>query len=208
MRLPLTTQNKTPNFIGSWLIEPLSVCDEIIEYFESNKAKQKRGRITEGEDLDAKNSIDLSISPKDLLAPSNSCFQTYFKGLFDCYADYTAQWPFVGEMVDKLEIGKFNIQRYQKNQHFLKVHAERAGISTLHRLFAWMTYLNDVPPEDGGSTIFTHYDLAVQPTKGQTLIWPAEWTHAHKGSKLNRNSKYIITGWMHFPKHQTETLTD
>ena len=62
-----------------------------------------------------------------------------------------------------------------------------------------MTYLNDVSPEDGGSAIFTHYGLELQPQKGQTLIWPAEWTHAHKGSILKGNSKYIITGWMHFP---------
>ena len=61
-----------------------------------------------------------------------------------------------------------------------------------------MTYLNDVSSEDGGSTIFTHYGLEFQPRKGQTLIWPAEWTHAHKGSVLTNNSKYIITGWMHF----------
>ena len=44
-----------------------------------------------------------------------------------------------------------------------------------------MTYLNDVADEDGGSTVFTHYGLEVQPQKGHTLIWPAEWTHAHKG---------------------------
>ena len=52
----------------------------------------------------------------------------------------------------------------------------------------------------GGSTFFTHYDLKVQPKKGLTLIWPSEWTHAHRGDLLKANSKYIITGWMHFPK--------
>jgi hypothetical protein len=60
-----------------------------------------------------------------------------------------------------------------------------------------MTYLNDV--EDGGSTYFSHYDLDVQPQRGMTLIWPAEWTHAHSGRILNSGVKYIITGWMHFP---------
>ncbi len=62
-----------------------------------------------------------------------------------------------------------------------------------------MTYLNDVDIEGGGSTFFTHYDLEVQPRKGLTLIWPSEWTHAHRGNILNQDSKYIITGWMHFP---------
>ena len=37
--------------------------------------------------------------------------------------------------------------------------------------------------------------------KGLTLLWPAEWTHAHKGNLLKADSKYIITGWMHFPNN-------
>ena len=57
-----------------------------------------------------------------------------------------------------------------------------------------MTYLNDV--DGGGTTFFSHYDLEIKPKKGLTLIWPAEWTHAHKGNVLHSGSKYIITGWM------------
>ena len=60
-----------------------------------------------------------------------------------------------------------------------------------------MTYLNDV--QDGGNTYFNHYDLRVKPEIGKTLIWPAEWTHAHSGEVLRSGVKYIITGWMHFP---------
>ena len=33
--------------------------------------------------------------------------------------------------------------------------------------------------------------------KGLTLLWPAEWTHIHKGNVLKSGLKYIITGWMH-----------
>ena len=198
MRLALPIQNKSPNFIGSWLIEPISVCDELVAYFELNKEKQYQGVSQGGKDLSVKNSIDISISPKELPLPTNKCFQTYFNALYNCYTDYIKQWPFLGEVAPCLEIGRFNIQRYQRNQHFQKVHSERSGISTLHRVFAWMTYLNDVSPNDGGSTIFSHYDLEIQPRKGQTLIWPAEWTHAHTGKVLSNSSKYIITGWMHF----------
>ena len=73
----------------------------------------------------------------------------------------------------------------------------------MHRIFAWMTYLNDVDVKDGGATLSSHYDLEIQPRKGLTLIWPAEWTHAHKGSLLKANSKYMVTGWMHFPHEST-----
>ena len=53
--------------------------------------------------------------------------------------------------------------------------------------------------QDGGNTRFTHYDLSIKPEIGKTLIWPAEWTHAHAGEVLKSGVKYIITGWMHFP---------
>ena len=62
-----------------------------------------------------------------------------------------------------LEIGSFNLGRYLPGQHFQAMHTERSSLSTLHRLFAFMTYLNDV--EEGGSTYFNHYDLNVQPKK-------------------------------------------
>ena len=60
-----------------------------------------------------------------------------------------------------------------------------------------MSYLNDV--EDGGATTFTQQNIEITPEKGKTMIWPAEWTHAHAGNLVNAGEKYIITGWMHFP---------
>ena len=36
-KVTLSKQNSSPNFIGSWMINPLSICDEMINYFEVNK---------------------------------------------------------------------------------------------------------------------------------------------------------------------------
>jgi prolyl 4-hydroxylase len=198
-KVTLPKQNLTPNFIGSWTMNPLSICDELIAYFELNKNKQTRGIIAGGLNLDAKNSTDIPILPKDLKLPGNEVFEKYLLSLFSCYEDYAIQWPFLTTFAKNLQVGSFNLQRYQTGQHFQTNHTERSSLSTLHRVFAWMTYLNDVDQKDGGSTFFSHYDLEIQPRKGLTLIWPAEWTHAHKGNLLNANRKYIITGWMHFP---------
>ena len=201
-KITLQKQNLSPNFIGSWIIEPLSICDELMDYFETNTSKQKRGVVAGGPNLNTKNSIDIRITPKDMKLPGNEVFDKYFQDLFCCYQDYVTDWPFLASFAESLHVGSFNLQRYQSGQHFQKLHAERGNLDTLHRLFAWMTYLNDVDKEDGGSTFFSHYDLAIQPKKGLTLIWPAEWTHAHKGNVLKANNKYIITGWMTFPNNQ------
>ena len=200
-KVTLPTQNLTPNFIGSWTMNPLSICDDLIAYFELNKNKQKKGVTGAGKNLDDKNSTDISITPKDMKLPGNEIFEEYFHNLYSCYQDYATEWPFLATFAENLQISSFNLQRYQSGQHFQKLHTERSSIETLHRVFAWMTYLNDVDQEDGGSTLFSHYDLAIQPRKGLTLIWPAEWTHAHKGNVLKANNKYIITGWMTFPNN-------
>ena len=198
-KITLSKQNLNPNFIGSWMIDPLSICDELVTYFELNQNKQNRGSTVSGVNLDVKNSMDITISPKEIKLPGNEVFEKYFKNLYSCYQDYVSQWSFLTNFAEKLEVGSFNLQRYQSGQHFQSTHTERTSLDTLHRLFAWMTYLNDVDAAEGGSTFFSHYDLEVQPKKGLTLIWPAEWTHAHKGNLLNADSKYIITGWMHLP---------
>lgn len=200
-RVTLPKQNSSPNFIGSWMINPQSICDVLIDYFESEKNKQKAGATITGKNTDIKNSVDITISPNEIKLPGNEVFEEYFKSLFSCYKDYTAQWPFLTKFAGNLEIGVFNLQRYQAGQHFQSIHTERSSLDTLHRVFAWMTYLNDVNKKEGGSTFFSHYDIEIQPQKGLTLIWPAEWTHAHKGSLLHADSKYIITGWMQFPRN-------
>ena len=199
--ISLEKQNLTPTFIGSWTISPLSICDELIFYFELNKKKHKKGGTGGGINLDDKNSTDIRITPKDIKLPGNEIFEDYFHSLYSCYQDYVTEWPFLETFAEKLQISGFNLQRYQSGQHFQKLHTERSSLATLHRVFAWMTYLNDVDQGDGGSTLFSHYDLAIQPRKGLTLIWPAEWTHAHKGNVLKANNKYIITGWMTFPNN-------
>lgn len=197
----LSEQKLNPNFIGSWTVTPLSICDDLITYFESNQDKQKRGVTAGGENLDIKNSLDIAISPKEIKLDGNKVFERYFQELFSCYQDYSIQWPFLKKFANNLQIGSFNLQRYQSGQHFQNLHTERSSLGELHRIFAWMTYLNDVDSKNGGSTFFSHYNLNIQPKKGLTLIWPAEWTHAHKGCLMHTKTKYIITGWMHFPSN-------
>ena len=195
-KVPIASGNKNPNFIGSWNIEPISICDDLISYFELNSPRQNSGAIGSGVNLNVKDSIDIAIKPKEIILPGNEAFKGYFDQLFECYKNYLEEWTFLEEISKRLEVSSFNLQRYRPGQHFKKIHTERFSVDTLHRLFAFMTYLNDV--QEGGSTYFSHYDLEIQPKKGLTLIWPAEWTHAHRGNILKKGSKYIITGWITF----------
>ena len=59
-----------------------------------------------------------------------------------------------------------------------------------------MVYLNDVT--DGGETEFPTQDKKFSPRAGDVLIWPAYWTHPHRGIVSESQVKYIATGWYAF----------
>ena len=40
--------------------------------------------------------------------------------------------------------------------------------------------------------------MIVNAEQGKTLIWPADWTHTHRGVGSLTEEKYIITGWYSF----------
>ena len=190
-------KDQHPHFIGSWNIENDILCEEIINVFEENKKLQNPGTGGGIKDLKVKKTTDISLTPNDLKNIKFKSLNDYMEELHKCYADYQGQWPFIKDHFKRVHIGGFNIQKYLPGDHFAKIHSERSELSHSHRIFAWMTYLNDV--EEGGITNFPHYNIRVKPEVGKTLIWPAEWTHAHSGEILKAGVKYIVTGWMHFP---------
>ena len=197
-RIELTSQT-SPHFIGSWNINNDELCKNIIHFFKNNLVLQKKG-VTTGNTVneEVKKTTDITINPESLKSKDYEIFVTYFDHLNKCFLDYKEQYPFLKTFIKKISIGPFNIQKYSSGDHFSRLHSERTSVNTLHRLFAWMTYLNDVNEEHGGTTDFDSYKIKVKPEQGKTLIWPAEWTHAHYGSILKSGEKFIITGWIDF----------
>ena len=188
---------KLPSFIGAWFLTNPQLCQGLIDFFESNADLHRQGITGGGLDVVAKKSTDLAVNPRDLQLATHASVAAYVKELYGCYQDYLQQWPFLASFLTEVDIGSFNIQRYHAGEHFSGVHSERCSLNNLHRVFAWMTYLNDV--EHGGCTNFKHFGLDIKPERGKTLLWPAEWTHAHSGGMVESGVKYIVTGWMHFP---------
>jgi len=187
--------SKKPNFIGAWNINDDTLCMELIEYFENNSKNQRKGLTSSGTDEKIKKSIDLRITAKTV--NESNVLIKYMNSVHSCYLDYLKQWSFLKTFIKEVEIGAFNIQKYEKGGHFGSVHSERTSLQSAHRIFVFMTYLNNV--EEGGCTTFDYFGIKVKPERGKTIIWPAEWTHAHAGETVNSGNKYIVTGWMHFP---------
>lgn len=75
-------------------------------------------------------------------------------------------------------------------------HYESGDRPTCNRLLVWSIYLNDV--EEGGETEFLYLAKRIKPKAGTLLIWPAGFTHTHRGNPPLSNEKYIATGWIEF----------
>ena len=93
---------------------------------------------------------------------------------------------------------RYNLQKYNPNQAYFALHCENAGTCSNgnKRVLAWMFYLNTVT--DDGGTYFDNYDLTLNAIEGRCVIWPAYWTHMHRGIVSKTESKYIVTGWFSF----------
>ncbi len=89
----------------------------------------------------------------------------------------------------------YNLQKYEVGQSFSQLHCENDG-HRLNRMMVWMFYLNTIV--DGGGTYFENYNKTLDAVEGRCVIWPAYWTHYHKGIVSNTEEKYIATGWFNF----------
>ena len=88
----------------------------------------------------------------------------------------------------------YNLQKYSPGGGYHILHCENYNTGN-HRtnILAWMYYLNTV--REGGGTYFSNFDLTVNAEEGRLVIWPAYWTHFHKGIVSKTYDKYIATGW-------------
>lgn len=180
------------NFIGQWYLPDISICDRIINYFDSDPDVHIGG-YRQGDDLIINKSIKDCY--QTVLDKNIELHKEYTNDLQVCCDQYIKKFPYCNYYSPFTIVKAVNIQKYEPGQSFGSYHAERTSSSphdaTRHLVF--MTYLNDVL--DGGETEFYHQNLFVKPKKGLTLIWPADWTYTHRGITSATQTKYIATGW-------------
>lgn len=102
-----------------------------------------------------------------------------------------------------LELIGCQFQQYKAEERggYYAFHYECVGgqhDTITRRALAWMVYLNDVP-EGEGETEFLFQGVRLQPKKGDLVIFPAGFTHIHRGNPVYTTDKYITTGWQCWP---------
>jgi hypothetical protein len=184
------------SFIGAWYLPDLALCDDIVAFFASN-ANQAPGQIgNQGEvNPHIKDSRDVVVTPDTFGQAPIVTYLAALRGIVENYVEkYQAAY-----FVDPWGVlENINIQYYKPGAGYKAWHTERRGkqAPSVNRHLVFMTYLNDVT--DAGGTEFMNQRIIAQPKKGLTLIWPADWTHMHRGIVSPTQDKYIITGWFSF----------
>ena len=173
--------------IQGYYISP-KICDDIVSFFKKAKHRQQTGMTGLGIKKEVKDSCDIILNYNDTVLDS------YTEQLQKCLLDYEKCYKglhSVGRYAPNIE--GVNIQYYKPGGGFKEWHFERQSILR-DRLLVFMTYLNDVPK---GGTEFFYQKITSPAKKGLTLIWPAEFTHLHKG-QIAKHEKYVITGWYNY----------
>jgi hypothetical protein len=112
-----------------------------------------------------------------------------------CYPLYAEKFSIL-KTAETHKIYTFKVQRTSPNEGYHIWHFEDTTRMQRNRLLTFMVYLNDI--EDGGETEFLYLSKRIKPVAGRVLIWPAGYTHTHRGNPPLKDTKYIITGWVEF----------
>ena len=160
-------------------------CNNVIEYFEKNiKNSHSRKGIFGG---DSVRDTSVNLIHKEL--------STYFYKIFNkAFSLYEYRYPAISHL-GSLHIQNLKIQKTLPTEGYHPYHIEQGNSPPLlWRVGVYTVYLNDV--EEGGETEFLYQLKRLKPKKGTLCIFPAGYTHVHRGNTPFSGEKYIMTGWL------------
>lgn len=191
------------NFIGMYSnVFPEGYCQHVINQFdimEKNGAGSNRLQMERAQGHQ-KNDHLMFLN----LVGSNAEFfngqtisEVFFNGLQECYENYTEKYSILKE--GNIRATHMKMQRTAPGGGYHLWHAEQNQGENAHRVLVYMLYLNTLKPEQAGETEFLYQQERYQPVENTLIIWPAAYTHTHRGNTVFGNdSKYIATGWFYY----------
>lgn len=182
------------------------LCKKLIALFNEGHKKKLTNPGLTGKAVDKKRKDSTDLSSNVLTEPLKKKYgphiEEFFNRLMVAQADYLETFPILKyPKTWAMGVYEFSLQRYYPGgQAYHAWHFENGYPAVMDRVITWMTYLNTV--EEGGETEFEYQGIKMQPEEGKTLLWPAGYTHSHRGLPAPNETKYIITGWFRFAPQQ------
>jgi hypothetical protein len=167
------------------------LCNNLISFFQ----EMKKVNLSIIRDYKKDGIVDNStniIFPKQEVVRNNTVLKLRFH---DDYTRYCEKY--IGlQYIKRHMIYDMKIQKTPPEGGFYRWHIEKDSHEHRDRFIAFMLYLNTV--ESGGETEFLHQRVKFKPSQGDFLMWPAGYTHLHRGDPPFSEDKYILTGWVEF----------
>jgi hypothetical protein len=121
----------------------------------------------------------------------------FFQGLQQCYDAYTEQFSLLKD--GKITGTAMKMQRTDPGGGYHVWHGEQGNGEHGDRVLVYMLYLNTLTQEEAGETEFLYQQRRLHPVENTMVLWPAAFTHAHRGNTVfGERSKYIVTGWFYY----------
>ena len=175
-------------------------CNNLINVFEGYSSYHKsRKEADRGVDPIFKD--DTSIFLNEIEKESKLCDdlnKIFFQNIYPLYAHkYKIERLFEFDLF----VDKYKLQKTYPTEGYHVWHYESSHPSVFNRTMVYTLYLNDI--EEGGETEFLLQSKRIKPTQGTFCLFPAGYTHIHRGNPPLSNPKYILTGWISAIPKQT-----
>jgi hypothetical protein len=182
------------NFVGSGFIKP-ETCDALVQLYEQSPVKTPGG-VSEGDNTVINKSM--KDNTEVFLQTTEPALSPYIKELSTVIDKYKKKYVYSTDQQSSWSLNQnIKIQKYLPGQSYHFWHFEKTGVKTyITRHLAFSTFLNHIKDTGAcGGTEFYYQKLKMKPKKGLTIIFPAEWTHTHRGIVSHKDTKYLLTGW-------------
>ena len=189
------TKYKEHDFIGVYHNScSHELCDKMIDYIdfqEKNGFTLTRQENHEGGVNERADTNIIFPSTLETFNYNGDMLNEFFENFQKSYAHYSERnsLGIVGEQ--KSYVVKIQKTRPAEGYHIW--HCEDGSLATARRVCAWVLYLND--DFEAGETEFLFQQKRYKPKKGTLVIFPASFTHIHRGNPPIGGTKYIATGW-------------
>jgi hypothetical protein len=190
------------DFIGVFSgVYPEGFCEHLIAEFDRNQklgvgVDRKKG---EGSNKHVKNDYQIFSNGRNInFEPfgGEGTIDVFFNGLQKCFQEYTDEFS-VAKEID-VRCNNMKMQKTTSGGGYHVWHGEQGNGEQAGRSLVYMLYLNTLPPEANGETEFLYQQRRINPVENTMVLWPAAFTHAHRGNPVyGENAKYIVTGWFY-----------
>jgi hypothetical protein len=175
-------------------------CNKVIKYFEDMRQAGLGCTRLQSENVQNIVKDDVTVFPHFEETINIGVTKEFFKEFNEifwgqCHKQYASQFS-VLQNFDQYNFFAARIQKTAVGGGYHIWHCESMKRTLSNRILAWTLYLNDV--EEGGETEFLYFPKRIKPKTGTLILWPAGFTHTHRGNPPLSNEKYIVTGWIEF----------